>query len=98
MLGLNDPVILVLVKPKPGRSVHGERANFPRLVLSCIEADFCYQIFFGTRIFFEKGIDEKALAEIYEVHSVQQLCNDESNLNCFCKRIAEILLNFTNTS
>ena len=25
----------------PGRSVRGERANFTRLVLGCIEADFC---------------------------------------------------------
>ena len=27
-------------KPRPGRSVHGERANFTRLVLGWIEAKF----------------------------------------------------------
>ena len=27
--------------PKPGGSVRGERADFTRLVLSCIEAKFC---------------------------------------------------------
>ena len=32
----------------PGRSVHGERANFAELVIGCIEADFCNQIFVGT--------------------------------------------------
>ena len=28
----------------PGGSVHGERANFTRLVLGCIEADCCNKI------------------------------------------------------
>ena len=27
--------------PRPGGSVHGERANFTGLVLGCIDADFC---------------------------------------------------------
>ena len=31
----------------PWGSVHGERANFAGLVLGCIEADFCNQIFVG---------------------------------------------------
>ena len=32
---------------EPGGSVRGERANFTRLVLVCIEADLCNQIFVG---------------------------------------------------
>ena len=34
--------------------VHGERANFTRLVLGCIEADFCNQIlvFIGKNFFY----------------------------------------------
>ena len=30
------------------RSVHGERANFTRLILGCIEADFCNQYLLET--------------------------------------------------
>ena len=29
------------IAKQPGGSVHGERANFTRLVLGCIDADFC---------------------------------------------------------
>ena len=29
------------VPSEPGGSVHGERANFTRLVLGCVEAKFC---------------------------------------------------------
>ena len=38
-LHLGDAVLLP--EEKPGGSVRGERANFTRLVLGCIEAKFC---------------------------------------------------------
>ena len=40
----------------PGGSVHGERVNFTRLVLGCIEAMFCKSILFGIRIYLKQEI------------------------------------------
>ena len=37
----------VMPLASPGGSVRGERANFTWLVLGCVEADFCNQIFVG---------------------------------------------------
>ena len=45
LLDFVDLSILVLVQHRePGESVRGERANFTRLVMSCIEAKFCKKI------------------------------------------------------
>ena len=43
----------------PGGSVRGERANFTRLVLGCIEAKFCGEILVGISCLFEKKIEKK---------------------------------------
>ena len=43
----------------PGRSVRGERANFARLVLGCIEAKFCKKICVGISYLFEKKIEKR---------------------------------------
>ena len=63
----------------PGGSVHGERANFTRLVLGCIETKFC------------KKTHVKALAEIYTIHSFAQL----SKLNVFVNNLPSMLLFFS---
>ena len=38
---LSEPVIDVEDRDEPAGSVRGERANFTRLVLGCIEVKFC---------------------------------------------------------
>ena len=57
---------------RPEGSVRGEQANFTRLVLSCIEANFCNQVL---------SAHWKMLAEIYTMHSFAPF----SNLNFFVK-------------
>ena len=53
----------------PGGSVHGERANFTRLLLGCTEATICKLILDGIAICW------KALAEIYTMHSFAPFSN-----------------------
>ena len=42
-------------------SVRGERANFTRLVLGCIETTFCKQILVGISYLFEKKIEKREM-------------------------------------
>ena len=51
--------------------LHCERANFRGLVLDCVEANLCNQIFVGW----------KALAEIHIMHSVLQLSKNNFYFN-----------------
>ena len=59
----------------PGGSVRGERANFTRLVLGCIEAKFCprrarkFDWNSARPVRLESYTRWKALAEIYTMHS-----------------------------
>ena len=56
--------------------MRGERANFTRLVLGCIEAKFC------------KNMRWKALAEIYILHSFAPFWN----LKSFVKKVLNFFL------
>ena len=59
---------------RPGGSVRGERENFTRLVLGCIEAKFCKKICVGKL--------SPRSSEIYTMHSFAPFCTVlESVLN-----------------
>ena len=56
---------------EPGGSVRGERANFTRLVLGCIEAKFRKEILVRIAICFEKKIEKKELVGKLSPRSTQ---------------------------
>ena len=93
----------------PGRSVHGERANFTSLVLGCIEAKFCKYILVGklsprstqcTPLHRSQSLIKKSLkiwpiffAKLVKIYLDFQIFGKNENLRNFGK-ISKMFSNF----